>query len=58
MTDTETETSYATLIKWNDSVDPKRVERWLTLLQEQGHIEYHNTQDFNPIHTSPVLYLP
>jgi hypothetical protein len=55
---TDTETSHATLIKWNGNVDPKRIERWLTLLQEQGYIEYHNTQDFNPEHSSPILYFP
>ena len=55
---TDTEISHATLIKWNGNVDPKRIERWLTLLQELGHIEYHNTQDFNPEHSSPILYFP
>lgn len=55
---TDTETSHATLIKWNGNVDPERIERWLALLQEQGHIEYYNTQDFDPEHSSPILYFP
>jgi hypothetical protein len=40
-------------------VDPKSVLNALayTAPGTKGHIEYHNTQDFNPIHTSPLYYI-
>lgn len=57
MTETE-ETNFATLIKWSDSVDFERIASWLSLLQEQGYIEYHNSSSFDPDHSSPVLYFP
>lgn len=58
MTETEETNSFATLIKWSDSVDFERIARWLNTLQEQGHIEYHNSSSFDPDHGSPVLYFP
>lgn len=57
MTETE-ETNFASLIKWSDGVDFERIANWLSVLQEQGHIEYHNSSSFDPDHGSPVLYFP
>ena len=48
----------ATLIKWSTNVDPKRIQAWLEKLVEAGHAEGHQTQNYNPDHSFPVLYFP
>jgi len=52
------ETEIATLIKWTSNIDPKRIERWLEKLEEEGHIEYANTQSYDPEYCFPTLYFP
>lgn len=47
----------ATLIKWSDQTDPKRIEAWLEKLKEAGHIESARTEKYDPNITYPILYL-
>ena len=55
--DYNTPDTIATLIVWEDGIDPERIKRWLDKLRDAGHIKTAQTQDFNSEYTYPVLYL-
>lgn len=52
------QTRVASLIFFSSDVEKERVLKWIGKLQEQGHVESHTTQEYDPNCGEPVWYIP
>jgi transcription initiation factor IIE alpha subunit len=54
----DTSKRVASLIYFAPNVSKERVEAWIKKLMEQGHVENHDTHEYNENVGSPVWYIP
>ena len=48
----------ASVIIFASDVEKERVLRWIEKLQEQGHVQSHDTREYNPEIGEPTFYIP
>ncbi len=54
----QVDTDIASIIYWKNIQDKERILRWLKKLQDEGHIESHQTNTYYEPHGTPVWYIP